>query len=142
MNNLTIVGRLVKTPELKKNADGCWCYANVAVQVSKERTDFFNCKLTGKQAENCCRYTSKGDLVCIRGSVTLSYWGENNEKASLSVVGCSMEFYGKRSAGDGGGSAPNVYSARQTGNSGNAPQEAPDDEFAGYTQLDDEDLPF
>jgi single-stranded DNA-binding protein len=74
--------------------------------------------------------------------VTLSYWGESNEKASLSVFGCSLEFYGKRSTGDGGGSAPNAYSARQTGNSGNAPQEDHDDEFAGYTQLDDEDLPF
>lgn len=133
MNALTIVGRVTKDPEVKSNSDGSWCYLIVAVSTYKDKpSEFFNCKVRGKQAENCKKFVHKGDLVSVTGSVHLNQWGSNNEHAALAVNAASVEFYGKRSNynedDDAGRENTPVSSSKPTNN--------------GWTQVDEEDLPF
>ena len=61
MNNVTLVGRLTKDPELRTISTGnTTCSFTVAVSrqftnANGEReTDFINCVIWGKQAENLC----------------------------------------------------------------------------------------
>ena len=74
MNNVTLVGRLTKDPELRTISTGnTTCSFTVAVSrqftnANGEReTDFINCVIWGKQAENLCKFCTKGSLVGVTG---------------------------------------------------------------------------
>jgi single-strand DNA-binding protein len=71
MNNVNLIGRLTKNPELKQVGDGK-VVARLSLAVDDfrskgERTDFFQIDVWGKQAENCGEYLSKGRLVGVNG---------------------------------------------------------------------------
>lgn len=83
MNKVVITGRLVRNPELRKNESGSVnCKFSVAVNrpLAKEGTqdvDFLNCSVWGKQAENLCKYQSKGSLVAIEGEMRADNYNDN-----------------------------------------------------------------
>lgn len=128
MNNLTIVGRATKDPTMKNTPYGEVCFLSVAVNNASKEADFFNVKLTEKQAENTMKYVHKGDVVSIQGSVHLNQWGANNENAVLAIDKARCEFFGKRSS-DGSAAETPSHSNH------NAPK---NDLF----DVDDEDMPF
>ncbi|MBM7562697.1 single-stranded DNA-binding protein [Fusibacter tunisiensis] len=92
MNQVSLVGRLTLTPELKTFQDGnCVTKFNLAVDrylsgVQKEEkksegkatADFPRIIVWGKQAENCCKYLKKGSMTSVVGRVVTSSF-ENNE---------------------------------------------------------------
>ena len=82
MNNVNLIGRLVKDPELRyiSGTDSVYCRFTLAVDkgMSKEKkqeleakgqqtADFINIVVWGKQAENCQKYLQKGRNVAIQG---------------------------------------------------------------------------
>ena len=77
MNNLvSLVGRLVSTPELKETEEGKkFTYITLAVPRSFKNeegiyeTDFIDCILWNGIAESTAEYCRRGDLIGIRGKI-------------------------------------------------------------------------
>lgn len=102
MNQVVLIGRLVRKPELR------YTQSNIAVgtttiavnrprQKDKEQeADFINIKVWGKQAENMQKYLDKGSLISIDGRIqTGSYTNQNGEKRYITeVIANNVEFLG------------------------------------------------
>lgn len=92
INQVTLVGRLTRDPELKITQDGT-AVANVTLAVSRNYknsngeidTDFVQCTLWRKTAENTVQYCRKGTIIGITGRIqTRSY--ENHEGRKVYVT--------------------------------------------------------
>ena len=82
MNNVNLVGRLVRDPELKYGKDGkAILKSSIAVNRNKEQTDFINIVAFGKTAELIAEYHTKGDLIAISGAI----WTGSYEKEGVKV---------------------------------------------------------
>ena len=96
MNNVILIGRLIKDVELRYTQSSNATYARFTIavdrQMSKDKkqeaeangqqtADFINIVVWGKQAENCQRYLQKGRNVAIQGSIhTGSYVGDDGQR--------------------------------------------------------------
>ena len=130
MNNVALIGRLTRDPELSYTPNTQTAVARFTLAVDRPKrngestgTDFIRVTVWGKQAETCDRYISKGRQVAVLGRIqTGSY--KNREGVTVyttEVVADRVEFLsdGHRnsqgdassrdnmSAGDGAG---DVYS--------------------------------
>ena len=80
MNNVVIVGRAGKDPEMKYFESGkVKTTFSVAVnrwdsKTKAETTDWFNIELWDKSAEVAGEYVKKGKLVAIDGRLTVNKW--------------------------------------------------------------------
>ncbi len=77
MNNVTLVGRLTKDPEVKTTTTGKdTCSFSIAVdRPSKEKTaDFISCVAWEKNAELIGKYLSKGSRIGIIGAIQSRSW--------------------------------------------------------------------
>lgn len=82
MNNVNLVGRLVREPELKYGKDGkAILKTSIAVNRNKEQTDFINIVAFGKTAELIAEYHNKGDLIALSGAI----WTGSYEKEGVKV---------------------------------------------------------
>jgi single-strand DNA-binding protein len=86
LNQIVIVGRLVKDPELKESEGGA-AYTNITLAVPRSYkntngeydTDFINCRLWDGIAKNAEEFCKKGDLLGVKGRIeTRNY--EKDEK--------------------------------------------------------------
>ena len=125
MNNVTLIGRLVRDPEVKSTSgDSIVAHFTLAVDrpMAKEKTaDFIRIVCFGKTAELVERYLSKGRQVGVEGRIqTGSYEDKDGRKVyTTDVVASRIEFLGSKDAG------------------GSTRSDSPE----GYTALDD-DVPF
>lgn len=114
MNNVVLIGRLTKDPELRyipesQNAVATFTIAVDRPYAKEKQADFIRITVFGKQAENCERFLTKGRLTGIQGRLqTGSY--KNKEGATVyttDVVADRVEFleWGDK-AGSGSGSGP------------------------------------
>ena len=109
MNNVSLIGRLTREPELKylPNGGQAVCKFSLAIDkgLSKEKkeearskgnptADFPNITVWGKQAESCANYLAKGRLVAIQGRLqTGSYNKPDGTKVyTTDVVADRVEF--------------------------------------------------
>ena len=76
LNQIVLVGRLVKKPELKESENNTkYAYITLAVPRSFKNTngeydtDFIDCILWDAAASNTVEYCNKGDIIGIRGRV-------------------------------------------------------------------------
>ena len=77
MNNVTLVGRLTKDPEVKTTTTGKdTCSFSIAVdRPTKEKTaDFISCVAWEKNAELIGKYLSKGSRIGIIGAIQSRNW--------------------------------------------------------------------
>lgn len=92
MNNVSLVGRLTRDPELKYTANNV---ANATFSIAVNRrfknaqgereADFINCVIWRQQAENFANWLRKGMQVSLVGSIqTRNY--ENNEGRRVYVT--------------------------------------------------------
>ena len=68
MNNVVLIGRLTKDPELKYSQSGkAYCRFTVAVNrdFNKDEADFINCLAFGKTAETIAEWLGKGRILKI-----------------------------------------------------------------------------
>ena len=92
MNQVILVGRLTKEPELKYTKDGKG-YCNFTLAVSrdfkKDETDFINCVAWDKRAEAIANYVKKGNKLGIIGRLQID---KNNEIFYTKIAVEKIEF--------------------------------------------------
>ncbi|MDM7321077.1 MAG: single-stranded DNA-binding protein, partial [Fervidobacterium sp.] len=73
INNVVLVGRLTKDPDLRYTGNGTAVAAfTMAVELSfngadgQKQTDFISCVVWRKQAETLANYTRKGSLLGVQ----------------------------------------------------------------------------
>ena len=102
MNNVILIGRLIKDVELRYTQSSNATYARFTIAVdrgmSKEKkqeaetqgqatADFINIVVWGKQAENCQKYLRKGRNVAIQGRLQSgSYTAQDGSKRYTTEV--------------------------------------------------------
>ena len=100
MNKLTIIGNLVKDPELRSTQSGKQvCSFTVAVNRrvkpgEEAKADFFRVNAWNNLAESCGKYLSKGKKVAVIGSASVSSYTAQDGKtyANLDVMATEVEF--------------------------------------------------
>lgn len=137
MNNVTLIGRLTKAPELEysKNSNTAICTFTLAVNKRRKEdgANFIRVKTFNKQAENCDRYLDKGRQVAVSGELDCgSYKNNNGEWVNYcNVLANNVEFLGGSNEAATERSADEIEAAM------------PDEWKAGdtFAQVDD-DIPF
>lgn len=92
LNQVVIVGRLVKSPEVVKTDSGKKV-SNITLAVSRSykdengeyQTDFINCVLWEGIAENTAEYVKKGDLLGIKGHLQSRIY-KKDENTTVYVI--------------------------------------------------------
>lgn len=72
MNNVILIGRLTKDPQLSFSKGKGTAIARLTVAVNrmqKEEADFINCVAFGKAAETIGNYMTKGSQIAINGEI-------------------------------------------------------------------------
>lgn len=138
MNKVILIGNLAADPELKRTAsDIPVCTFRLAVQrrftnaQGVKEADFFTIVAWRQTAELCSSYLSKGRKCAVVGSLqTRSYDAQDGTKRYVTeVVADEVEFIGGHQGGqEQSAAAP-------------AP-EPPSGYNGGFTQVDDDELPF
>lgn len=105
MNNVSLIGRLTKDPELKTTQSGLpVCRFTVAVgrTFSKDQTDFINCIAWRKTAEFISSYFSKGQRIALTGSIqTGSYTDKDGKTVYTTDINVNnVEFCERREKSD------------------------------------------
>lgn len=82
MNNVTIIGRITKDLEVRTtNNQKSVCEFTLAVnRTSSEGTDFINCIVWNKPAENLAKYQGKGSLIAVTGQLRVETYKGNDDK--------------------------------------------------------------
>jgi single-strand DNA-binding protein len=104
INQVTLVGRLTKDPDLKVTPEGVYlCNITLAVnrqyrnQKGEVDTDFVHCTLWRKTAENTTSFCKKGSLIGITGRIqTRSYDQQGKRIYVTEVVAENVRFIGPR----------------------------------------------
>lgn len=139
MNQVILIGRLTKKPELRYSSTGNQtAVARFTLAVDrpytkdKERSaDFIGIVVFGKVAENCERYLDKGRQVAVHGRIQTGSFKDKdgNTRYTTDVVADQVEFLG---SGENRSSQPE--------------QSYPAEDFggipAGFQAVSDEDIPF
>jgi single-strand DNA-binding protein len=172
INNVTLVGRLTKDPELRYTSQNT-AVATFTIAVNRRfknaagerEADFINCVIWRQSAENLANWGKKGALIGVVGSIqTRNYENQQGQRVYVTeVVVDNFQMLESRatreSMGTGGGgnySAPAGGGSYSSGNhQANTPpmqtksNTVPDfgrdaDPFSGGNPIDisDDDLPF
>ena len=141
MNKVMLIGNLTRDPEMRSTNSGVpVCSFAIAVNrrfknaEGHQETDFFNVSAWRQLGELCGRYLQKGRKVCVVGSVQLRNYETQDgvKRTSVDVVADEVEFL--NAPQQAGGEAPAHHVPRAE-----APQPAGE---SGFTQVDDDELPF
>ena len=99
MNQVVLIGRLSRDPELKETQNGK-SVASFSLAVDKygEGADFINCVVWGKSAENLVKYQSKGSQIGLSGRISTRSYDDTkgNKQYVTEVIADSIEFLGNK----------------------------------------------
>ena len=107
INRVVLVGRMTRDPELRRTGQGDAVTSftlavnrNYTSRDGQQQTDFINCVVWRKPAENVERYCSKGSLVGVEGRIqTRSYDNAQGQKVYVVEVICdSVQFLETKAA--------------------------------------------
>ncbi len=146
INKAILMGRLTRDPELRHTGSGTpVCSFSIAIDNGygeNRSTDFINCVAWNKTAEFVEKYFTKGRMIIVVGRIQTRTWeGQDGKKNYATEVVASEVSFGesKRSAEDGGYSAP---SASATVSAAAIPEMPTDTEDDFVTLETNDDLPF
>lgn len=133
MNNVVLIGRLTKDPEVRYTAGTQMAVANMTLAIDRpvgkdkeKQTDFPRVIVFGKQAENCERFLGKGRQIAVQGRIQTGSYQDKDGKTvyTTDVIADRVQFldYGEK----------DVDGSKQAANTG-TPE--------GFSALD-EDIPF
>jgi len=132
MNNVVIVGRLTKDPELKYLTSGT-AVATFTMAIDRDyknkdgstTTDFIPVEIMGKPAEFVANYITKGRLVGVQGSIRVDrYETPDGEKRTFTkVAGRNIQALESKAKVEQG-------------------EQAPQESQAEFSAVDDDDVPF
>lgn len=94
MNNVILIGRLTKDPELKYIQGSGTAVSTFTIAVDREyknkdgekETDFIPVQAFGKLAEVCANNLEKGRLIAVQGSIRVETSEKNGEKRTFTKV--------------------------------------------------------
>ena len=96
MNQVTLLGRLTRDPELKYSQSGkAFCKFSVAVtrEFNRDEADFINCIAWDKRAEAICEYLRKGRRIATQGRLSVNRYDKDGEtKWKTEVIVDKFEF--------------------------------------------------
>lgn len=111
MNKVILIGRLSRDPELRTTPTNV-SVATFSIAVSRpytpnggqQETDFINCVVWRRQAENLARYCHKGSQIAVEGRIqTRNYTANDGTKRYVTEVMCdNITFLGSRADNNGG----------------------------------------
>ncbi|NRG44252.1 single-stranded DNA-binding protein [Bacillus sp. CRN 9] len=145
LNRVTLNGRLTKDPELRYTPNGV-AVATFTLAVNRtftnqqgeRETDFINCVVWRKPAENLANYTKKGSLIAVDGKIqTRNYEGQDGKRVYVTEVIAEGIIFLDTKASNNNLSNNNNQSSSNQNNSQRDP-------FANSQPIDinDDDLPF
>lgn len=88
MNNVTIIGTIVKKPELRTSGETKYTRFSIAVNSyakGEKKTEFFEVVAFGKNAENICQHLDKGYTLPICGHLHQDVYTNRDGKKVSSV---------------------------------------------------------
>ncbi|HML35963.1 MAG TPA: single-stranded DNA-binding protein [Bacillota bacterium] len=142
MNNVVLIGRLTRDPELRYIPESQTAVATFTLAVDRpfakeKQADFIRITVFGKQAENCERFLTKGRMAAVQGRLqTGSY--KNKEGATVyttDVVADRVEFLGDKTGGGAGSGSGFGFDQQDAKGQPEIPE--------GFQALeDDDDIPF
>ncbi len=166
MNKVILIGRLSRDPELRTTPSNL-SVATFSLAVSRPfspqnggspETDFINCVVWRRQAENLARYCHKGSQIAIEGRIqSRSYNAQDGSKRYVTEVMCdNITFLGSKDSNQGGSTFEPQNNNNNFGGSndipvdnynpgGGQPTDITEDPFKDFGEeitLSDDDLPF
>ena len=152
MNNVVLIGRLTRDPEVRYISESQMAVATFTVAIDRpvragqeKKTDFPRVTVFGRQAENCERFLAKGRLVGIQGRIQTGSYTDKDGKTvyTTDVVADRVEFleWGDRNGERAGGgfqyqSQPQQSYQQPSG--GGMGMGIPE----GFQAIQDDDIPF
>ena len=136
MNKVILIGNLANDPESRTTSSGvAQCTFRLAVQrrfanaQGVKEVDFITVVVWRQLAELCSRYLSKGRKAAVEGSIqTRSYDAQDGSKRYVTeVVADGVEFLPSGNQSQSAPAAPSVPKPIVS---------------EGYTEVDDDELPF
>ncbi|MDR3086038.1 MAG: single-stranded DNA-binding protein [Christensenellaceae bacterium] len=152
MNKVILIGNLTKDPELRTTQGGVSvCTLRIAVTrrfanaQGVRESDFFDVVAWRQTADFVSRYFTKGRKIAIVGTLqNRSYEAKDGTKRTVTeVIADEAEFVDSRSQSERGegGYAEGAYAPQQQ-QQHRAEDSANDFTGQGFTQVDDDELPF
>lgn len=155
INNLTLVGRLTKDPDLKYTGNGT-AVATFTLAVNRNFTnhsgereaDFINCVIWRKPAETLANYAKKGVLIGVTGRIqTRSYENQQGQKVYVTeVIADNFQLLESKKADSSQNTQGSGVSNSQTNNYTRNQQNRNNDESDPFgnssIDINSQDLPF
>lgn len=149
INNVVLVGRLTRDPELRHTPQN-QAVATFGLAVNRQfknangerEADFINCVIWRQQAENLANFAKKGALIGITGRIqTRNY--ENQQGQKVYVTEVVADTFQMLESNKSQGEQSNKPQAQNKKPQAPDPFKAPAaDPFAGGTEISDDQLPF
>ena len=97
LNQVILIGRLGKDPEVKSVGDTKVCKFSVATSESykdkqgnkQEKTEWHNIVIWGNLADICGKYLKKGSLVSLQGKITTNTYEKDGVKKYATEILCN-----------------------------------------------------
>lgn len=142
MNNVSLVGRLVKDPELRYTAGGvAVCKFTIAVdrpfnnREGKKETDFIDNVCWRLTAENVSKYVSKGRQVAVIGRLQIRSYEDSQgvRRKAAEIIADNVQFLGSKNDQNQNGhqSQDNYHGQSQNGYQNNQGQNGYQDQGQG-----------
>lgn len=151
LNHITIMGRLVRDPELRRTGSGV-AVASFTVAVDRDRasqgnereTDFIDCVAWRQTGEFVSKYFAKGRMIVVSGRLQIRSWTDKdgNKRRTAEVVADNVYFGDSKR--EGGNQSADSYGAPGADYGSYPPPSDPLDPPQDYGLLDEDDaqLPF
>lgn len=105
MNQVILIGRLGKDPEMGEKGEFKWANFSLATNDrsgKEELTNWHNVTVFEKTAENCAKYLSKGSLCAVTGSIRYEQYEKDGQtKYMTKIIGNRVEFLDSKPKGTG-----------------------------------------
>ena len=155
LNHITLMGRLVRDPELRRTGSGV-AVASFRIAVDRDfapkdggerKADFIDCVAWRQTGEFISKYFSKGRMIVVDGRLEMRDWTDKdgNKRTSAEVVVNNAYFgdskrddqgssYGGNTYGGNSYSGGNSYGNQGGYNGGNSYGQQQSGGFGGYAQ--------
>ena len=152
LNQIVIMGRLTRDPELRRTGSGI-AVASFTVAVDRDfggrdggekETDFIDCVAWRQTGEFVSKYFTKGRMIVVSGRLQIRSWTDKdgNKRRTAEVVADNCYFGDSKRDSDGGNTyTGNSYSEPASSYGGYTAPAAPASDFA-MLEDDDAQLPF
>lgn len=120
LNQITIMGRLTRDPELRRTGSGI-AVASFSVAVERDgkgqsgekETDFIDCVAWRQTGEFVSKYFTKGRMIVVSGRLQIRSWTDNdgNKRRTAEIVANNCYFGDSKRDADSAAPAANSYAA-------------------------------